>query len=1345
MAEPLPSLVVGPVTEVVDAENPWPGLASFEERYESFFHGREREERALVRRVLRQRVTVLTGRSGMGKTSLLRAGLFPKLRREGIFPVSIRFDFKDSSSSPTQQIFDAILNQAKNPDQPVEAPHPLPGESVWEYLHRSDADFWSRDNLLLTPLLVFDQFEDVFLALRGQPSELTKRVEDFLIELADLVAGRVPEALADRWKSYPEASKRIDRDRHNYKILLSLREDFWADLDDWSEEYLASGLGNRLRLMPMNGERALEAVLKPAERQSLVDQDVAVQIVRWVAGSGAGKPADDSVPLDRLTVEPALLSLVCRELNNRRLERKERKITADVLKKGQATIIEDFYTRCMTDVQPSVRVWAEEELLLPEGRRDTAALPEDLQKDPAFLSDLRKLQDRRLLRIETREGVERVELTHDVLAPAVRASRDARRQHEREVEEWNQKIADAKKEGRGMLITSIVVGVVAIGAWLLIAKQEAQVAATTAVVERDKTAGEKRDTDHLLALADLRAGTGLVEEGRAAEALAFLARAVQKTSQAPAVPPAKASAVPPAEALTPDPLGLAVRSAILEQLLRRNWPLAEGDLPFEGQIQTISFDSEGRLLAVTSSDQSSSEQGLWLRMKELDPAGSIQKVSLPFPAPVESASLSPDGRRLVVATADGQCQLWDVGTQHPVGGIVQVGEPLEQVILAPNGRTALALLDKGRLRLWDLEAGRALSPLRRQSKVAKQFRAAEFSRDGRYFVTATDDFTAQVWAASSGAPVGKPLLHRGVVLSARFGPDGRRVVTASADGTARVWETRTGRPVGAPLRHRDVVRWAELSPKDKDGRIVATASWDYTARLWDAASGKPIGEEMRHRGRIQSVQFSPDGRFVITASSDGTARIWDAQSGCPTHEPLNVWQALAFAGFSPDGRHVFTQSDTRLRLWDVEPTRAREAVLQPDRQAVVPGPEFICRPSLGRESSGRPEVIQNVTPLPGAAARLSRQGNLLAVARERKVRLYKLRLYQWGTDRTLTTVPTVFALEGEVAAVALSPDGSRLAAAWNWGSTAEGSPDSGKVRVWDTATGRTLADPPLKGPFSSLDFDPAGERLAIAWWNGRVDLWTDGDLSPAPLKDKAQRGKNEHLAAIRFSQDGKKLAAAYWDYTAQQWNLGSGEAMFPMKHQGRVFSVEFSPDGTRLVTATSNGMARETLANSKEALSYMVHPYSVWTAEFGPETSDVRRIVTVAADGRVRIWEPTSGQIIGVLDLPKPAISAQFLPDGQTLVTVSNDGSVRLWDTPTASPADSSELAELAEVVSGFQVNKRGIAAYRPSLMDKLAELRRSAKGDSEGQAPASALVRWFFADRGHRTYSPLQSISPAK
>jgi hypothetical protein len=396
-----------PGTERADAQHPWIGLASFTEGDRSFFAGRGDEIEDLLRLVRRDTLTLLYGVSGLGKTSLVQAGLFPALREENVLPVPIRLDYLEGALPLAHQILNAITTAAIAAR--VEAPQPRPDETLWEYFHREENHFWSARNDLVTPFLAFDQFEEFFTLGRETPARAAQ-ANAFILEFADLVENRPPAALRDD----PSRVKGFNFKPVPLKVLLAMREDYLADLDRVRSHFRALGQ-NRLRLLPMGEKQARQVIALGAP---LLAPGVEDRIVQYVAGGAA---------TDDVTVAPALLSLVLRELNERRLARgPEAKITPDLLDVEQHKIFEDFYLRTLADFPPNVRLFIEDELLTASGHRNSCALDDALTRPDVTLPVLNELVNRRLLAYEDRHHTRRVELTHDVLVPVIKASRDSR-------------------------------------------------------------------------------------------------------------------------------------------------------------------------------------------------------------------------------------------------------------------------------------------------------------------------------------------------------------------------------------------------------------------------------------------------------------------------------------------------------------------------------------------------------------------------------------------------------------------------------------------------------------------------------------------------------------------------------------------------------------------------------------------------------------------------------------------------------------------------------------------------------------------------------------------------------
>ena len=428
------SVVPPAISASVDPNNPWLGLASFTEESRDFFYGREAEVAELARRVQRKLLTVLFGQSGLGKTSILRAGLVPRLRGHGYCPVYVRIDYGKDTPEPAEQIKQAIRQAANLSGEWSQVGVAVAGESLWEFLHHRDDILRDAAGIPLIPLLIFDQFEEIF-TLAQTDEHGRARATRFLEHLADLVENRPPQSLEARLDADDSAAERFDFARSDYRVLIALREDYLAPLEGLKAT-MPSIAQNRLRLAPMTGTQALAAVLQPGKR--LVSEEVAAAIVRFVAGGAE---------LANAEVEPSLLSLICRELNDARRAAGRSEISLDLLAGSHESILSNFYERSLTDQPAAVRRVIEDDLLTASGFRENVAEERLLSRFAAVgaaAGTLALLVNRRLLRIEERLDVRRVELTHDVLCGVVKASRDQRQ--EREAREATERLLGEQRE-----------------------------------------------------------------------------------------------------------------------------------------------------------------------------------------------------------------------------------------------------------------------------------------------------------------------------------------------------------------------------------------------------------------------------------------------------------------------------------------------------------------------------------------------------------------------------------------------------------------------------------------------------------------------------------------------------------------------------------------------------------------------------------------------------------------------------------------------------------------------------------------------------------------------------------
>jgi WD40 repeat protein len=559
--------------------------------------------------------------------------------------------------------------------------------------------------------------------------------------------------------------------------------------------------------------------------------------------------------------------------------------------------------------------------------------------------------------------------------------------------------------------------------------------------------------------------------------------------------------------------------------------------------------------------------------------------------------------------------------------VLDYGGKLRKVVASPDGRRILTYSEDGSAQLWDVATSRTIgAPL--EGAVS----SAAFSPDGKRLVSYTDKIT-WIWDAETGRKIGAPLPAEESLYTAAFSPDGKRIVTASDDYTAQIWDPETGQRIGSPLE--GAISDAAFNP---EGQIIITASYD-GARLWNA-SGSPVGRLQDAGGygdKAPSAGFSPDGTHIFTTSGDGTARLWDAKTHRAVWNLLGDGQrdAVVFSAFSPNGMRIVTvfedktkRSDSPLvdyegstpRLWDA----SREGDLVSELRGHIQGVS---------STAFSPDNSLIVTTSFDHTARL------------------------WDAA-TGSQTAVLGGHTDSVTDAAFSPDGKSI-------FTVSGD---GTMRIWNA---KLASDSKALGGYqwglTSAAFTGVSDKDALAC--NEVLVWdaNTGEPIGEPIK-----GHGEEVLDAAFSDDGKRILTVtkYKDRTVQLWDVTNNRALGdPLRGHDWSVRATLSPDGKRIATASGDGTAEIWDAKTGQPIGEVLrgHNKVVGRVVF---SHDGKRIVTASADKTARLWDGETGQPLGepLKGHEEEVLDAAFSVDGKRVVTASKDGTTRLWDATSGRP-----------------------------------------------------------------------------
>ncbi|MBE9208409.1 hypothetical protein IQ244_18110 [Nostoc sp. LEGE 06077] len=556
------------------------------------------------------------------------------------------------------------------------------------------------------------------------------------------------------------------------------------------------------------------------------------------------------------------------------------------------------------------------------------------------------------------------------------------------------------------------------------------------------------------------------------------------------------------------------------------------------------------------------------------------------------------------------------------------------VSFSPDGKTiATASLDKT-ARLWSLD-GKLLQEFKGHQG---QVYSVSFSPDGKIVATASLDKTARLWSLD-GKLLQEFKGHQGGVVSVSFSPDGKIVATASLDKTARLWNL-DGKLLQEFKGHQGGVYDVSFSP---DGKTIATASQDKTARLW-SLDGKLLQEFKGHQDGVYDVSFSPDGKTIATASLDKTARLWSLD-GKLLQEFKGHQDGVVSVSFSPDGKTIATASgDTTVRLWNLNGEflevfqgyrfNVYSVSFSPDGKTIAAA----LGDSTVRLWNFDGKLLQEFKGHQGqvVSVSFSPDGKTIATASQDKT----ARL--WSLDGKL--LQEFKGHQDGVYDISFSPDGKTIATA---------SLDK-TARLWNL-DGKLLQE--FKGHQDgvvSVSFSPDGKTIATASGDTTVRLWNlNGEFL------EVFQGYRFNVYSVSFSPDGKTIAAALGDSTVRLWNF-DGKLLQEFKgHQGQVVSVSFSPDGKTIATASQDKTARLWSLDGKLLQEFKGHQDGVYDISFSP---DGKIVATASLDKTARLWSLDGKLLQEFKGHQGGVVSVSFSPDGKIVATASLDKTARLWN-----------------------------------------------------------------------------------